>query len=626
MKASNNRRFILASLATAIAASLCGCANGLSSDIRSLQAKALSPRIALAKPSGEALSSGGSLDLGGVLAGQKLEIALAVKNEGKSDLTIASSGIALAPSAGTAIGVFSLAEAKDIVIAPGGSASVAIAFAPITDQSYSATLSIASNDIEKPTYSVSLSGSGYSVVSTATSFSSITTSSAIGGGSILKDGGDAIAETGLCWTSDSSAAPTVSGSTAKGNSTSGSFTASMTGLSAGVVYYVRAYAKNGSGVHYGAKVSIITLPDDSALVPVAETQRGSSGSGKLKVSWSAVTGASSYNVYASTGNGFSAADLATGGSGVAGTSCVISGLSNYATYYVWVLAANASGSSPAPSASAQGYVGVPVTSVTLQRAADRVAVSGGRTSLTLVWNPYDKLCSRDTLVAAALPSDATETGVDWTTSGLASITVSGSSAIVTHSSTTSSAGTGSVTATARDGQGKSATCSTSTVTCNQGASDVAGPAGGTIIYDNGAYNAEGWRYLEAVFYTGSETFKLFPDGTSSIDTTSSTGLGAGKANTEAIVAQAGSASSYAVKFALSYGLNGYSDFYIPSSDEFAKAIACSACTGHSGWAYWTSIVSTSTGYATAYTYSGSTWTLASYYAGNPIHMLFVRRF
>ena len=91
---------------------------------------------------------------------------------------------------------------------------------------------------------------------TTTAISSITSTTASSGGNILSDGGAAITTSGVCWGITSG--PTISGNKTTDGTGTGSFTSSMTGLSLGVTYYVRAYATNSAGTTYGNEVSFTT--------------------------------------------------------------------------------------------------------------------------------------------------------------------------------------------------------------------------------------------------------------------------------------------------------------------------------------------------------------------------------
>jgi plastocyanin len=92
---------------------------------------------------------------------------------------------------------------------------------------------------------------------TTTAISSITAITAASGGTITDDGGSGITARGVCWSTSSG--PTISGPHSSDGSGKGTFTSSLTGLTASTMYYVRAYATNGSGTAYGDEFSFTTL-------------------------------------------------------------------------------------------------------------------------------------------------------------------------------------------------------------------------------------------------------------------------------------------------------------------------------------------------------------------------------
>ncbi len=81
---------------------------------------------------------------------------------------------------------------------------------------------------------------------------------AIGGALIHQAGGGEILAQGLCW--DTKPNPTINalGKTQESLS-SGEFSSTMTGLSAGTTYYVRAYATNNTGTNYGYELNFKTM-------------------------------------------------------------------------------------------------------------------------------------------------------------------------------------------------------------------------------------------------------------------------------------------------------------------------------------------------------------------------------
>ena len=94
---------------------------------------------------------------------------------------------------------------------------------------------------------------------TTTAISNIDKTTATGGGNVTADGGATITTRGICWSTSQN--PTISGNHTTDGTGTGSFTSSMTGLTANTTYYVRAYATNSAGTAYGEEVSFTTLPE-----------------------------------------------------------------------------------------------------------------------------------------------------------------------------------------------------------------------------------------------------------------------------------------------------------------------------------------------------------------------------
>jgi len=96
-----------------------------------------------------------------------------------------------------------------------------------------------------------------SPVLSTTVVSGITDFSAISGGDITSDGGAAVTERGVCWSTNAN--PTINDSHTSDGSGTGVFSSSITGLSSGTLYHVRAYATNSSGTSYGQEETFTTL-------------------------------------------------------------------------------------------------------------------------------------------------------------------------------------------------------------------------------------------------------------------------------------------------------------------------------------------------------------------------------
>jgi len=90
---------------------------------------------------------------------------------------------------------------------------------------------------------------------TTTAASAIHATYATSGGYIANAGGADVTARGVCWGTASN--PTTN-PTSNGTGT-GSFASSLTSLTVGTTYYVRAYATNSAGTAYAAQVSLFTI-------------------------------------------------------------------------------------------------------------------------------------------------------------------------------------------------------------------------------------------------------------------------------------------------------------------------------------------------------------------------------
>ena len=91
---------------------------------------------------------------------------------------------------------------------------------------------------------------------TTTAISSITDVTASSGGNVTADGGATVTARGVCW--NTSTSPTIANSKTTDGTGTGVFTSSLTSLTCGTTYYVRAYATNTAGTAYGNEVSFTT--------------------------------------------------------------------------------------------------------------------------------------------------------------------------------------------------------------------------------------------------------------------------------------------------------------------------------------------------------------------------------
>jgi uncharacterized protein (TIGR02145 family) len=89
------------------------------------------------------------------------------------------------------------------------------------------------------------------------SVSNVTTTSATVSGSVTVESSIAVTSRGVCYATTQN--PTTSNTCVASGSGAGSFSANLTGLTAGVRYYARAYATSASGTNYGSQVDFTTL-------------------------------------------------------------------------------------------------------------------------------------------------------------------------------------------------------------------------------------------------------------------------------------------------------------------------------------------------------------------------------
>ena len=111
---------------------------------------------------------------------------------------------------------------------------------------------------------ISLANRRVSVVTLSTSIiSNILNGRASTGGVISQNGGAPITQRGVCYST--TVEPTTANNITNDGAGAGFFSSSLTSLSLGTKYYVRAYAINSVGTAYGNEISFTTTSNDSAI-------------------------------------------------------------------------------------------------------------------------------------------------------------------------------------------------------------------------------------------------------------------------------------------------------------------------------------------------------------------------
>lgn len=186
-------------------------------------------------------------------------------------------------------------------------------------------------------------------VSSTATVTSITGTTAIGGGTITSDGGATVTSRGLVWgTSSGSSTYSIAAGTG-----TGTFTTSISGLSIGTTYFVRAFATNSVGTVYGSEVSFATLNTATLASTITSTITSSTAilGGVLSSTGGATT---TIGIMYSTASNFGTSTTTTINANAAiGTSytTTITGLAELTTYYAKAYATNSAGTTYGPTIS-----------------------------------------------------------------------------------------------------------------------------------------------------------------------------------------------------------------------------------------------------------------------------------
>lgn len=182
------------------------------------------------------------------------------------------------------------------------------------------------------------------VLASTTAASSISSETAVSGGSLTSDGGAPIT-LGICW--NTSTNPTIANSSTAGTGTTGGFTSNLTGLAGSTTYYIRAYATNSIGTAYANEISFTTLapvvPTLTATTAASLIRSTAAASGGNVIDNGGATITDRGVCWSTSINPTISDSKTTDGSGLGSFISNITGLTIGITYYVRAYATNSAG-------------------------------------------------------------------------------------------------------------------------------------------------------------------------------------------------------------------------------------------------------------------------------------------
>lgn len=260
---------------------------------------------------------------------------------------------------------------------------------------------------------------------TTTPVTNITSSTASSGGNISNDGGGAVSARGVCWGTTTN--PTIANNKTPDGTGSGSFASSLTALTPGTKYYVRAYATNSAGTAYGSEISFTTLPNLPTVTTTTATAMTSTAAttGGNVTSDGGATVIARGVCWSTTTNPTITNNPISGGTGTGSFTSSITGLTAGTAYYVRAYATNSAGTAYGSQVSL-----TTINSYTVAVSSNPTA--GGTTSGSGVFNSGSPLTVTAIANTGYIFTDWTESGTVVSTTSVYNFTIIGSRTLVAN--------------------------------------------------------------------------------------------------------------------------------------------------------------------------------------------------
>jgi len=128
---------------------------------------------------------------------------------------------------------------------------------------------------------------------TTPTHSAITNTGATLGATLLNNNGSAITSRGTCW---GTTTDPVTNCSAEGGTAIETFNHVRTGMTSGMTVYYRGYAANAAGTGYSSSASFTTIATILAIPTDLTATQALCGTGQINLSWTAASGATSYDI------------------------------------------------------------------------------------------------------------------------------------------------------------------------------------------------------------------------------------------------------------------------------------------------------------------------------------------